>query len=56
MYLPASLILLVVAMWGGFSPAVATPVKWLVLATTLLAIAGATFLLARTIKRVLLRN
>lgn len=52
-YLPGSLLLFVVAMWGGFSPGVSVLSKWLVLGGALAVIAGAVYLLARTIKRAL---
>ena len=55
-YVPANMLLFVVAMWGGFSASVSTPLKLLVLAAALSAIVGATFFLARTIKRAVLRN
>lgn len=52
-YLPASLLLLSVAMWGGFSPSVSPLSKELVLDGTLAVIACVVYLLARTIKRAL---
>ena len=52
-YLPGSFLLLTVAMWGGFSD-VSRLKKELVLVIALAAIAGAVYLLARTIKRALM--
>jgi hypothetical protein len=50
---PGGIILFAVAMWGGFSPDVSIFTKWLVLAGASGVIVFAAFLLARTIKRVL---
>jgi ABC-type amino acid transport system permease subunit len=56
MYVPAWMVMAAVDILGGFSADLATPVRLLILAAALSAIAGATFLLARTIKRAVLRN